>query len=106
MNSDRSARRVIVAGSVNMDLVVHAARHPRPGETVLGETFQTFPGGKGANQAVAAARLGAPTFLLAMLGDDAFGDSLAAFLLSESVDVTAWRSMSTRDGHEAVSTTP
>ncbi len=88
MNADRSARRVVVAGSVNMDLVVHAARHPRAGETVLGETFQTFPGGKGANQAVAAARLGAPTSLVAMLGEDAFGDSLAAFLRSEAIDVT------------------
>jgi ribokinase len=79
--------RVIVAGSVNMDLVVHAARHPRPGETVLGHTFQTFPGGKGANQAVAAARLGARASLVAMLGDDAFGESLAVFLRAERVDV-------------------
>ena len=88
MTSDRATGRVIVAGSVNMDLVVHAARLPRPGETVLGATFQTFPGGKGANQAVAAARLGATTSLIAMLGDDAFGDALQAFLHSESVDVT------------------
>jgi ribokinase len=84
-----SVRRVIVAGSVNMDLVVRASRHPRPGETVLGETFQTFPGGKGANQAVAAARLGAQAALVAMLGSDAFGDSLAAFLRAEAIDVTA-----------------
>jgi ribokinase len=82
-------RRVIVAGSVNMDLVVRARRHPRPGETVLGDAFQTFPGGKGANQAVAAARLGAPAALVAMLGSDAFGDSLATFLGSEAIDVTS-----------------
>jgi ribokinase len=55
---------------------------------VLGGTFQTFPGGKGANQAVAAARLGARAALVGMLGSDAFGDSLAAFLRSEAVDVT------------------
>ena len=88
MSSESSARRVVVAGSVNMDLVVRAARHPRAGETVLGDTFQTFPGGKGANQAVAAARLGARASLVAMLGDDAFGDALASFLRSEAVDVT------------------
>lgn len=87
MNSENPAR-VVVAGSVNMDLVVRAARHPRAGETVLGDTFQTFPGGKGANQAVAAARLGARASLVAMLGDDAFGDSLEEFLRSEAVDVT------------------
>ena len=51
--------RVTVVGSLNMDLVVRAPRHPQPGETLIGGDFQTFPGGKGANQAVAAARLGA-----------------------------------------------
>src|SRR6187455_1589171 len=79
-------RRVIVAGSVNMDLVVRAPRHPRPGETVLGDSFQTFPGGKGANQAVAAARLGAHAALVALVGKDAFGESLHAFLSSEAID--------------------
>jgi ribokinase len=49
---------IIVVGSINMDLVVRAPRHPQPGETILGSDFQTFPGGKGANQATAAARLG------------------------------------------------
>jgi ribokinase len=88
MNAANAGRRVIVAGSVNMDLVVRAPRHPRAGETVLGDTFQTFPGGKGANQAVAAARLGARAALVAMLGDDSFGDALDAFLRSEAVDVT------------------
>jgi ribokinase len=71
-----------------MDLVIQAPRHPRPGETVLGSTFRTLPGGKGANQAIAAARLGAETVLVAMLGEDAFGDSLAAFLQDETVDTT------------------
>lgn len=80
--------RVIVAGSVNMDLVVRAPRHPRTGETVLGDDFQTFPGGKGANQAVAAARLGAASMLVAKLGVDTFGDILEEFLRSEDVDDT------------------
>jgi ribokinase len=84
-----SMRRVIVVGSVNMDLVVRAPRHPRPGETVLGDSFQTFPGGKGANQAVAAARLGAHAALVAMLGKDAFGDALDAFLRSEAIDASS-----------------
>ncbi|HZM14429.1 MAG TPA: ribokinase [Candidatus Krumholzibacteria bacterium] len=89
MGVEGSVRRVIVAGSVNMDLVVHAPRHPRPGETVLGDSFQVFPGGKGANQAVAAARLGAPTTLVAMLGKDAFGESLDTFLRSEAIDASS-----------------
>jgi ribokinase len=84
-----SMRRVIVAGSVNMDLVVRAPRHPRSGETVLGDSFQTFPGGKGANQAVAAARLGAHVALVAMLGEDAFGEALDAFLRSEAIDASS-----------------
>ena len=88
MHSESSGRRVVVAGSVNMDLVVRAARHPRSGETVLGDTFHTFPGGKGANQAVAAARLGARASLVAMLGDDAFGDAL--LLALRRVGATAW----------------
>ena len=53
------SKPILVVGSLNMDLVVCVARHPRVGETLLGGEFQTFPGGKGANQAVAAARLGA-----------------------------------------------
>lgn len=52
------SRHIVVAGSLNMDLVVRVPRHPKLGETLLGGSFGTFPGGKGANQAVAAARLG------------------------------------------------
>ena len=89
MDVEGAMRRVIVAGSVNMDLVVRVPRHPRPGETVLGDSFQTFPGGKGANQAVAAARLGAHAALVAMLGKDAFGESLDAFLRSEAIDASS-----------------
>ena len=66
--------RVLVVGSVNVDLVVRASACREPGETVLGGTFGRFHGGKGGNQAVAAARLGAPVALVAALGDDEFGD--------------------------------
>ncbi|MEX2010867.1 MAG: ribokinase [Chloroflexota bacterium] len=66
--------RVIVVGSVNVDLVVNAPRLPQPGETVTGGRFAQHDGGKGGNQAVAAARLGAPTTLVAAIGADAHGE--------------------------------
>ena len=80
-------RRIVVVGSINMDLVTRAPRFPQPGETLLGDGFVTMPGGKGANQAVAAARLGAEVALVGALGRDAFGDQLHAGLLGEGVDV-------------------
>ena len=80
--------RVVIAGSINMDVVVTAVRHPRLGETVAGESVLYFPGGKGANQAVAAARLGARTALVGRVGIDAFGAELRAFLTDEEVDVS------------------
>ncbi len=67
------APRLTVVGSINLDLVAQAERLPRPGETVTGATFVRVPGGKGANQAVAAARLGADVTLIACIGDDDFG---------------------------------
>ncbi|UFP94510.1 ribokinase [Gloeobacter morelensis] len=78
--------KVIVAGSINMDVVVRAARHPRPGETLLGQSVQFFAGGKGANQAIAAHRLGARATLIARVGDDSFGGSLRAFVSQEGLD--------------------
>ena len=77
--------RVLVVGSVNVDLVVQTERLPLPGETVLGGTFSRFHGGKGGNQAVASARLGVPVMLVAALGDDAFGGEARAALAREGV---------------------
>ena len=79
---------LVVVGSLNMDLVVRAPRHPRPGETLIGSQFQTFPGGKGANQAVAAARLGAAVRLIGRVGQDAFGDALLQTVGQDGVDTS------------------
>ena len=79
--------RVFVAGSVNMDVVATADRHPRIGETVAGQAVLYFPGGKGANQAVSAAKLGAPTTLIGRIGKDTFGDQLKAFLAAQGIDL-------------------
>ena len=70
--------RVLVLGSLNVDLVTRVERHPHPGETVAGEGLQRLAGGKGANQAVAAARLGAQVTLVARVGADMFGDQAVA----------------------------
>ena len=80
--------RVFVAGSINMDVVATAQRHPRIGETVAGTSVLYFPGGKGANQAVAASKLGAPTTLIGRLGKDAFGREVRAFLVAQDIDLT------------------
>ncbi len=78
--------RVVVVGSTNTDLVVHTGRLPGPGETVLGGDLLTFAGGKGANQAVAAARAGAETIFIGAFGDDDFGRARRADLEREGVD--------------------
>jgi ribokinase len=80
---------IIVIGSINMDLVLRVPRMPVPGETLTGGAFQTIPGGKGANQAVACARLSGPQQRVAMigcLGDDAFGTTLRAALRADGID--------------------
>ncbi len=78
---------IVVFGSINMDLVVRAPRLPTPGETLTGHTFFTAPGGKGANQAVACARLGAPTRMIGRVGGDVFGETLRAGLSADSIDI-------------------
>lgn len=78
--------RVVVVGSANMDLVALADALPGPGETVMGRQFAMVPGGKGANQAVAAARAGATTTLLGAIGSDSFGVTLKARITAAGVD--------------------
>ena len=82
------APRIVVVGSANLDLVGIAPRLPRPGETVLGEDFVMTPGGKGANQAIAATRAGGHTTFLGAIGSDAFGVTINARLTSAGVDTT------------------
>lgn len=79
---------IVVVGSINLDLVVGAERIPKIGETVAGKTFNTFSGGKGANQAVAAAKLGYPVALVGCVGSDAFGKQLCKGLDDSGVDIT------------------
>ena len=80
-------RSIVVVGSVNLDLVCTARKIPAPGETVLGDRFQMFHGGKGANQAVAAARLGGAVSLIGKVGDDDFGGRLRQGLQDAHVNV-------------------
>ncbi len=80
--------RVIVVGSVNIDLVVSGERLPAPGETVTGGRFARFHGGKGGNQAVAAARLDVPTWFVGAVGDDDFGEAARAALVASGVDTS------------------
>ncbi len=96
--------RVVVAGSINMDVVAAAERHPRVGETVAGSSVMYFPGGKGANQAVAAAKLGAQTALIGRLGRDAFGEQLREFLVRQGVDLTAVKESTTAQTGTAIIT--
>jgi ribokinase len=80
-------RSIVVVGSVNLDLVCTGKRIPAPGETVTGDHFQTFHGGKGANQAVAVGRLGHPAGVVAKVGDDEFGSRLRQGLRAAKVNV-------------------
>jgi ribokinase len=80
---------VVVVGSVNADLLTTVDQHPRPGETVLGRTLDVLPGGKGANQAVAAAQLGAQTALVGAVGSDQFAEPALAGLQAAGVDLGA-----------------
>jgi ribokinase len=82
-------KRLLVVGSINLDMVAGAPRIPLAGETVSAKTFNIFPGGKGANQAFAAACLGAPVSMIGMLGNDSFGAQLRASLEAPGVDTKA-----------------
>ena len=90
---------VVVIGSLNMDLVTRAPRLPVGGETLIGHSFATVSGGKGANQAVAAARLGAQVAMVGCVGDDDYGVQLRDALLAEQIDCQA---VSTVDGSSGV----
>ncbi|CAD6538574.1 Ribokinase [Paraburkholderia hiiakae] len=81
--------RVAVVGSLNMDLVARAPRLPAPGETLAGSAFAQVPGGKGGNQAVAAARLGAQVAMVGRVGADSNGETLRAGLVTEGIDCNA-----------------
>lgn len=85
--------RLLVVGSLNMDLVMRVERLPRPGETVKSLAFQTHGGGKGANQAVAAARLGATVAMIGAVGRDDYGGRLLGVLRQDGVDVTHVRQL-------------
>lgn len=79
------APKIVVVGSINIDLVTGSPRFPQPGETLLGTSFNRFMGGKGANQAVAAARLGAEVHMIGAVGGDDFGREALAHLAAEGV---------------------
>ena len=77
---------ITIIGSINMDIVVQMETFPKQGETILGQLFTTIPGGKGANQAVAAARLGSHVQIVGALGQDSFGKELRRNLNEENIN--------------------
>ena len=89
---------ILVVGSINMDLVVRCPHIPAPGETILGSTLMETPGGKGANQAVAAGRLGGSVAMIGCLGTDAYGQALRASLAGAGVDAGSVRERGPRSG--------
>jgi ribokinase len=92
------APSIAVVGSINLDLVARCERLPRPGETVGGATFERVPGGKGANQALAAARLGAEVRMVGAVGADAFASEALALLRHGDVDVSRVRRVEAATG--------
>ncbi len=80
--------KILVVGSINMDLVVRVPHSPKPGETILGGDFETYPGGKGANQAVAAARMGGEVTMVGRVGNDDFGNTLIQGLVEDKIKTT------------------
>jgi len=98
-NSRAGEKPVVVVGSINIDLVALTRRIPAVGETVTGTDFQIHPGGKGANQAVAVARLGYPARLIGRLGSDPFAAQLRTQLQSAGVDIAG---VATSEGSSGV----
>jgi ribokinase len=93
-----AAPKVAVVGSINLDLVARCERLPRPGETVTGATFERIPGGKGANQALAAARLRADVRLVGAVGEDSFAQEALSLLRGGAVDVDRVRTVAQPTG--------
>jgi ribokinase len=89
---------ITVLGSINMDLIASVTRLPKPGETVTGDSFVTAPGGKGANQALAAARAGSTVAMTGACGEDEFAGPALTYLRYEHVDLSRVRSASTATG--------
>lgn len=100
------AKRIVVVGSINLDLVAATQRIPIGGETVAGLSFRTFPGGKGANQAVAAARLGGAVSIVGKLGADAFGVQLRESLEESNVNTEAVEVVPGSSGIALITTDP
>jgi ribokinase len=100
------AKRIVVVGSINLDLVAATQRIPIAGETVAGLSFRTFPGGKGANQAVAAARFGGAVSMVGKLGDDAFGVQLRESLEESNVNTEAVEVVAGSSGVALIATDP
>ena len=93
--------RIVVVGSCNMDIAAFVRRAPEQGETVSGTRSKTSPGGKGANQAIAAARLGASVSFVGAVGADAYGESLRAAFTSAGVEISHLRTVERGDGQRA-----
>lgn len=102
MNTTETTRPIVVVGSINMDLVSAAPRIPMAGETLLGSGFQMHPGGKGANQAVAVARLGYPVEMIGMVGADLFGERMRLHLHNAGVGVVAVKTVEGPTGIAAI----
>ena len=101
-NPRSSSPRIVVLGSINMDLITRTPALPEPGETVLGTSFDTAPGGKGANQAIAASKSGARVSFVGAVGDDEFGPTLRHTLTSAGVDDHALRTAAGASGIAAI----
>jgi ribokinase len=95
---------IVVVGSINLDLVAGADRIPQVGETVIGNSFKTFYGGKGANQAVAAAKLGYPVSMVGNVGSDGFGEQLRHALQEVGVDTTFVNTVDSASGVALITT--